>query len=174
MPSGLTTVLAIFASVVGLYGAILSTINAYWRWRDRHSQIRIRLHKKIEIMPDKTNILIAWQAQNIGTNPVTLIGAGLLLPNEIQYRVSGLSTGSAAFPHVIVPGQYYILHTLVETLVHDLQENGLSGTVRFTGFGNSAIGETFKGGNLRLNLASGELVQGKDNRIWGMFTRIGR
>ncbi|SRR5260370_20631295 len=99
MPSGLTTVLAIFASIVGIYGAILSSINAYWHWKEQHSQIRIRLYAIIEKMLDETYRYVAWQAQNIGTKPVIIAGGGIILPNRYRFWVNNVAfTNGVAFP----------------------------------------------------------------------------
>lgn len=151
-------------AIIAIYGAILSSITAFWLWRDRHPQIRIRLYAAIEATHDDTDIFIVWRAQNIGAKPLTLTEAGFILPNKLRYFI-GLSEHIGAFPHEIVPGNDYILSTRIKTIVHGFQEIGLFGAIQFTGFGSSETGEVFRGGELKLDITSGKLIQGEYNKL---------
>jgi hypothetical protein len=152
--------------MAGLYAAILSTLNAYWRWRDKRSHIRITIrptaeyipdgpHAMAEYTPECLHVSVLWQALNCGEKPVTLTYGGFILSRKYLYW---FPDSTKSFPHELLPGHEYSIQTTVKVLANDIQEEyGLSGTIRFTGFTTNSIGETFKEGKLRINIASERL-----------------
>jgi hypothetical protein len=170
MPGNLTIALAIMGSTLGLYSAILSTLNAFWQWRDRRPQVRIVLRPAVRGDEAEKGLQISITAHNIGAKLVVVTGVGFVLPDKWQYWV-GVAPGLGPLPFELAPASNFMVFTQPSILAKNLRDEGLAGTVKLTGFISTAAGQRFEGGRMLLNLQTGQILPGKDRTVWTLLLR---
>ena len=90
-------------ALVALYGAALSTYNAYAAKRINKRQVRVKLSHGLVTSRLSDDMLIL-EASNPGHRPVTLTGVGLILPDKRQLIFPFSEEGSAPLPHQLNEG----------------------------------------------------------------------
>jgi hypothetical protein len=127
--------------LVALYGALLSTYNAYVARKQSRHQIDVKItFGWLTYGPNLSDDMVMVGASNPGHRAVTLTSVGFLLPDGRQLAL--MTEGSKPLPHHLSEGtsiQHWIpQHELIETL----RKQRFSGPVKLRGFYNDAVGAT--------------------------------
>jgi len=125
--------------LVALYGALLSTYNAYTARKQSRHQIDVKItFGWLTYGRNLSDDMVMVGASNPGHRAVTLTSVGFLLPDGRQLAL--MSEGSKPLPHHLSEGtsiQHWIpRHELTETL----RKQRLSDPVKLRGFYNDAVG----------------------------------
>lgn len=157
--------LAFLAAVLGGYGAVLSTINAVWTWRDRSPHVQVRLRATINRAESDERLQLCIAAYNRGTKPVIVTGTGLVLPDKRLHWVLPLP-GNPQGASDLLPATNRLQFVQPKVIAENLRRDGYSGTIQVRGFLKTAVDQWFHGGRIRLDVDAGVLLPRARQMIW--------
>jgi hypothetical protein len=139
-------------AVVSLYGAGLSTYNAYVARTINKRQLKITLkHGFLTFGPEPSDDMLILGASNPGHRPVTLTSVGLLLPDKRQ-MIFPHQDGSARLPHQLNEGTSVTHWMPAREVAEELRRRGFVGHIRLLAFYSDATDEQHQSHPLRLDL----------------------
>jgi hypothetical protein len=126
--------------LVALYGAVLSTYNAYIARKQSRHQITVKTtFGWLTYGPNLSDDMVMVEASNPGHRAITLTSVGFLLPDGRQIVLLG-NDGSKPLPHHLSEGTS-IQHWMPRSnLIETLREHRFSGSVKLRAFYNDAVG----------------------------------
>ena len=134
----------IVTGVVAIYGAMLSSWNAYSSYRAKRRSINVEVSYGCETYQGgewgPQSIIVT--ALNKGHQPITLAGAGIRWPDGRTSVCLGPS-GNTRFPHELDGGKSCMVCLPIREIVPPMKNVGFSGKVRLKGFFRDALGKTY-------------------------------
>jgi hypothetical protein len=148
MKAGRIDWVTIVTAGVAVYGAILSTYNAYSKWSENRRSVRIGL--RYGIYPENPKLFLT--AVNTGKRPVFLHEGWLALPNK--KKVEGMQYGgtSAFLPVQLTEGNSYECWMPARGLAAHLKNSGFSGTIKLAAFFQDSMGVCYHSKRLRFEI----------------------
>jgi hypothetical protein len=126
-------------AAVAVYGALLSTYNAYVARKQRKRQVKVWLsYGMLTNGPELSENMLLLSAANAGHRTVTLTSYGFRLPDGRQL-VAPVPQGNASLPCELTEGKSCMFWMSVQEVSQQLKRNGFSGTVRIKGFYRDAV-----------------------------------
>ncbi len=118
----------IITGAVAVYGALLSTWNAVAKHLENKAWIKVKMSGGFETFgPEIGPASILVTAINKGQQAVTLVEAGLRLPNK-QHTTHYSPSGTAHFPHELKRGQNCYILAPIREVAEALKRADFSGT----------------------------------------------
>ena len=134
---------------VAVYGAILSTHNAYAIWRESRRTVKVGI--RWGIYPDRPKVFLS--AVNIGKRLVYLYGFWFSLSGKkiegiiYQTNVDGMDT-----PFQLSEGRMFERWTAARPLARHLSKSGHSGTVKLVAYFQDHVGDLYRSKPLRFKI----------------------
>jgi hypothetical protein len=126
-------------TAVAMYGASLSTYNAYVARKQNRRQIRVTMsYGFLTFGPNLSDQMLILNASNPGQRDLSLTGVGILLPTKQQLAI--LSEGSSPLPHHLTQGTSITHWTPVQEMKRMLRDRNFPGTVNVTAYYSDAVG----------------------------------
>lgn len=126
-------------AAVAIYGALLSTYNAYIARKQSRTQIRVTVsYGFLTSGPNLSDDMLILSASNAGRHAVSLTSVGFVLPTKQQLVIT--SEGSSQLPHHLTEGTSITHWIPVREVARILRDRRFSGTVKITAFYNDAVG----------------------------------
>jgi hypothetical protein len=142
----------IVASLVAVYGALLSTWNAVTKHLESKPRIKVKVSFGFETFGSRTGpASILATALNRGRQPITLVAAGLRLPNHQTTHHFGPS-GTAKFPHDLQARQNCYMAVPVRDVAGALKNSGFSGTIKVKAYYRDALDQTYTSRRFKLDI----------------------
>lgn len=131
----------IITAGMAVYGALLSTYNAYVQRKQSKRQIVVTVTWGFLTYTTRLSELMLYiQASNPGHRPLTLTGNGFRLPGGRQ-AVLTAAEGTVQLPHSLTEGTSCTHWIPAREIKHELRASGFSGKVPIIGFYLDALGK---------------------------------
>ena len=142
----------IITGAVAVYGALLSTWNAVAKHLENKARIKVKMSGGFETFgPEIGPASILVTAINKGQQAVTLVEAGLRLPNK-QHTTHFSPSGTAHFPHELKRGQNCYIVVPFRDVAEALKRADFSGTIKVKGFYRDALDKTYTSKAFKLDV----------------------
>lgn len=142
----------VVTGVVAVYGALVSTWNVVTKHLETKHRIKVKMSLGFETFgPDLGPASVLVTALNTGQLAVTLVEAGLRLPNN-QHTTHFSPSGTAHFPHELKRGQNCFIVVPIREVAVALKRGGFSGTIRVKGFYRDALDKRHTSGRFKVNI----------------------
>jgi hypothetical protein len=138
--SGIDWVTLVTAGVA-VYGAILSTYNAFSKWVENKRLVRIGI--RYGIYPENPKVFIS--AVNAGKRPVVLSEKWIILPNKEKADYEKVQyTSDRHLPQTLTEGDSCEYWTPARSLGASLKSRGLSGTTKLVAVFQDSLGVCYR------------------------------
>jgi hypothetical protein len=142
----------IVSGAVALYGALLSTLNAVSSFREKRRQVMVEAAYGFEAYgPGIGPNSMILTARNKGYQSVSLTSAGIRLPDG-RDAVYLRQSGDTCFPHELEGGKSCTVCIPFQSFAGPFKQEGLSGTIRLSGYFRDALGKTHTSKRFKFNL----------------------
>lgn len=146
-----TGVLAFYAAVLATYVIVAPRIKL-----SRSLHVRVMLGY-LSQSPSAGDAMVVLSATNRGQKPITLSGAGLLLPRRGPVLFLKIE-GDASLPHALAAGKSCRFWIPAHKVSRAIKESGVSGRVRITGLMTDETDHTYRSRSYRFDRDAYELV----------------
>ncbi len=131
----------IVTAAIAVYGALLSSYNAFVARRQNTRQITVTVnHGFLPTGPELGDPMLLIGAANLGHRAVTLVSVGLLLPDKQQLVLTS-PEGTVQLPHHLTEGTSCKHWIPAAEIKRQLSSSRFSGTVMVRGFYLDALGK---------------------------------
>jgi hypothetical protein len=149
MRVGAVNWVTIVTAAVAVYGAILSTYNAFSKWAEDRRTVQVGL--RYGIYPENPKLFLS--AVNAGKRPVFLHKRWLSLSNKKKIEYNGMHyIGEPFLPVQLTEGNSCEYWTPARGLAAHLKESGLSGTIKLVAFFQDSMGVHYRSKPLRFEI----------------------
>jgi hypothetical protein len=143
---------SIVTGIVAVYGALLSTWNAIASHREKRRHVIVEAAYGFETYgPEIGPTSIILTARNKGYQPISLTSAGIRLPDG-RDAVYLRQSGDARFPHELEGGKSCTICIPMQSVAGQFKQEGLSGTIRLSGYFRDALGKTHTSKRFKFSL----------------------
>lgn len=126
-------------AAVAIYGALLSTYNAYVARKQNRTDIRVTVkYGFFTSGPTLSDQVLFVEASNPGRRAITLTSVGVVLPTKQQLVIT--TQGSYPLPHNLTEGTSISHWISLREMSDIMRANRVAGTVKLRGFYNDAVG----------------------------------
>ena len=152
MPDQSVTWPTILTAVVALYGAGLSTYNAFSTYIKNRRHLIIKLSFGLTSPSTQKSLkAIFVKVANPSEKNITINSIVLVMPDCNQALLPHLP-GSTTLPHDLAPGKDCVIFADAENFAHDLFENGYRGTIKIKAKCFEATGKEYLSNRLKYDI----------------------